>query len=204
MPLSKEDFYKEHLVLLDGAIIELVSRINIIRRYNTAMCLRDGVEHCKSRIKTPESMIEKLKKLGVEPTAENALKYTYDAAGIRVVCSFIDDVYRVADMIEHQPDITVVQEKDYIKNPKPSGYRSYHMLLDVPITIGNQTHSIHAEIQIRTVTMDCWASLEHQLRYKHDISKYNFLSGELKRCADELASTEMNFQTIRDMIQEGQ
>lgn len=199
--IAKEDFYRESLVLLEGVQIELISRIDIIRKYKAARNMRDPVEHCKGRIKAPAGMIEKLIKNGYEPTAENALKYMYDAVGVRVVCSFIDDVYNMADMIRHQPDIEIVKEKDYIKHPKPSGYRSYHILVRVPITIGAETRLINAEIQIRTVIMDCWASLEHQLRYKHDISSYNYISGELKRCADELASTEINFQTLRELIQ---
>jgi putative GTP pyrophosphokinase len=199
--ISKEDFYKENLVLLEGVQIELISRIEIMRKYKTAQNMRDPVEHCKGRIKSPNSMIEKLKKLGFEPTVENAMTKVFDAAGIRVVCSFIDDVYRIAEAIRQQPDITIIAEKDYIKNPKPSGYRSYHIQLQIPVTIGSRTENIYAEIQIRTVIMDCWASLEHQLRYKHDISRYEYISNELKRCANELASTELNFQTMRDLIQ---
>jgi putative GTP pyrophosphokinase len=199
--ISKEDFYRENLVLLEGVQIALISRIDIIRKYKTAQNMRDPVEHCKGRIKSPQSMIEKLKKLGFEPTVENAMTKVYDASGIRVVCSFIDDVYNLVYMIRQQNDIKIVSEKDYIKNPKPSGYRSYHLQIEMPITIGDKTHTVLAEIQIRTVIMDCWASLEHQLRYKHDISQFEFISGELKRCADELASTEINFQTMREMIQ---
>lgn len=196
------DFYQESLVLLEGAVIELTSRLDIIRKYRKAHHYRDPIEYCKSRIKSPASMKEKLLRHGLEPTRNNAMTKVYDAAGIRVICAFVDDVYFVAKMLHKQSDIRVLEEKDYIHNPKPNGYRSYHMIAEVPIHLGDGICRVYCEIQIRTIAMDCWASLEHQLKYKKSIANQEMIVGELKRCADEIASADLNLQTIRDMIED--
>jgi putative GTP pyrophosphokinase len=198
------EFYKEAYVLLEGAILEVLSRLDIIRKYRAAMHYKDSVEHCKARIKSAQSMQEKLVRRNLPMTAENALSEIYDAAGIRVVCTFLDDIYWVVDMLKNQQDIEVVDEKDYIHNPKANGYRSYHMILAVPIHLEGGIHKVYCELQIRTIAMDCWASLEHQLKYKKDIPNQDMIVTELKRCADEIASTDLNFQAIWDMIETAQ
>ncbi|EET84449.1 RelA/SpoT domain protein [Clostridium carboxidivorans P7] len=133
---------------------------------------------------------------------DSALKEIYDAAGIRVICPFLDDIYWIVNMLKNQQDIKVIKEKDYIRNPKPNGYRSYHMILQVPLHLENRIEMVYCEIQIRTIAMDCWASLEHQLKYKKNIPNEKMIAEELKRCADEIASTDLNLQTISDMIKE--
>jgi len=198
------EFYKESYVLLEGAIIEVMSRLDIMRKYKIAQQDKDPIEYCKARIKSIDSMIEKLanKKLPISP--ESALSQIHDAAGIRVIVRFLDDIYWIVKMLKSQQDIQVMEEKNYINNPKANGYRSYHMILKVPIHIEERVEKVYCEIQIRTIAMDCWASLEHKLKYKKNIPNQKMLIAELKRCADEIASTDLNFQTIWDMIEQEQ
>lgn len=198
----EQNFYKESYVLLEGAIIEVISRLDIIRKYRAAEQYKDPIEHYKARIKSAESMKDKLKRKNLPVTLESALKEIYDAAGIRVICTFLDDIYWIVNMLRSQQDIKVIEEKDYIHNPKPNGYRSYHMILQVPLHLENRIEKVFCEIQIRTIAMDCWASLEHQLKYKKNIPNEDMIIRELKRCSDEIASTDLNLQTIRDMIEE--
>ena len=200
MEISKEEFYGERLVCLEGVIIGITSRLNIIRKHRQIKKQRDPIEHFTARIKSPKSMLEKLERKGIEFTQDALFNEVYDAAGVRVICTYIDDVYMVAEMLASQEDIEVVEVKDYIKNPKPTGYRSYHMIIRYPLHIGAKTVKVYAEIQLRTMAMDFWASLDHKLKYKRDIPEAEMISRELRRCADEIASTEMNFQAIRDMI----
>lgn len=160
----------------------------------------DPVEHCLARIKSEDSMREKCRRRNLPETEEAALTEIFDAVGVRVVCAFINDVYMVRDYLENLPDFEIVQEKDYIRHAKPNGYRSLHLILRVHLA---EDRSYYAEIQIRTISMDTWAALEHNIRYKHKIKgNLELIESELKRCADELASTDMSMQTIRDMIRE--
>lgn len=162
----------------------------------------DPVEHCLARIKSEESMREKCRRRNLPETEEAALTEIFDAVGVRVVCAFINDVYMVRDYLENLPDFEIVQEKDYIRHAKPNGYRSLHLILRVRLA---EDRSYYAEIQIRTISMDTWAALEHNIRYKHKIKgNLDLIESELKRCADELASTDMSMQTIRDMIREAE
>lgn len=162
----------------------------------------DPVEHCLARIKSEDSMREKCRRRHLPETEEAALTEIFDAVGVRVVCAFINDVYMVRDYLENLPDFEIVQEKDYIRHAKPNGYRSLHLILRVRLA---EDRSYYAEIQIRTISMDTWAALEHNIRYKHKIKgNLELIESELKRCADELASTDMSMQTIRDMIWEAE
>ena len=164
------------------------------------------IEHIISRIKDSESMREKCRKKGLPETPASALGEVTDAIGVRVVCQFIDDVYEVAGKIREWGDCSIFKEKDYIKHAKPNGYRSYHMILvletDFEDVRGELPGHYFVEIQIRTIAMDSWASLEHQLRYKKDIKNADLIEAELKRCAGEMASTDVSMQTIRDLIKE--
>lgn len=198
---QEQDFYKESYVLLESAILEIISRIDIMRKIKANSHERDPIEHYKARIKSIDSMIDKLKRRNLPITVEHALTDIYDAAGIRIICTFLDDIYWIANMLKNQGDITVIEEKDYIRNPKSNGYRSYHMILKVPLHVENKIRNVYCELQIRTIAMDCWASLEHQLKYKKDIPNQEIITWELKRCADEIASTDLNFQAICDLIE---
>ena len=145
-------------------------------------------------------MKEKLKRKNLQVNLETALTKIYDAAGIRIICEYIDDVYSVVKMLKQFPDLKILQEKDYIKNPKENGYRSYHIVFEVPLDIAGEIHPVNIEVQIRTIAMDFWASLEHEMKYKKNIKNQEMIVEELKRCADEIATTDINMQTIRNMI----
>ena len=156
-------------------------------------------EHIKCRIKGAESLKEKLRRKGLEEKPEIGLKELSDLVGARVITHFVGDIYTILDLIKANPNWQVKEIKDYIANMKPNGYRSLHVILTVPFGIGD-VDKIDVEIQLRTIAMDCWASLEHQLKYKKDIKNTDLIVGELKRCADEMASTDLSMQTIRDLI----
>ena len=163
-------------------------------------------EHLSCRIKSEESMADKLRRLGLEATPRNALKSVMDSIGIRVVCLFIDDVYENVRQIRNLPGCSVLLEKDYIKNAKPNGYRSYHMILDVeteqPDADGQVPGHYHAEIQLRTIAMDTWAALEHELKYKKNVGNSELIVRELHRCANELAACDVSMQTLKRIIRE--
>ncbi len=162
-------------------------------------------EHCEGRIKTGESMLGKLSRRGLEENTLNALTRVYDAVGVRVVCRFIDDVYLMADLLQRRQGMRAVESKDYILRAKENGYRSYHLILrvDTPFPGPVEGKAYYAEVQLRTIAMDTWAALEHEISYKRDIPEREMIRAELKRCADELAACDVSMQAIRDMIREG-
>ncbi len=195
--MSKESIYGEYLPKLEAARDYLVKEIEVVREEMKKKYDLDPVEHLISRIKSEESMREKCRRKGFEETTESALTKIFDAVGIRVVCAFISDVYVIRDHLVQLPNCELVKEKDYIKRAKDNGYRSYHMILKV-------WGAVYVEIQLRTISQDTWAALEHHLYYKKEKMVDDVLiETELKRCADELASTDLSMQTIRDMIQAG-
>lgn len=195
--MSKESIYGEYLPKLEAARDYLVKEIEFVREEMKKKYDLDPVEHLISRIKSEESMREKCRRKGFEETTESALTKIFDAVGIRVVCAFISDVYVIRDHLVQLTNCELVREKDYIKRAKDNGYRSYHMILKV-------WGAVYVEIQLRTISQDTWAALEHHLYYKKEKMVDDVLiEAELKRCADELASTDLSMQTIRDMIQAG-
>lgn len=196
----KEGFYKENIVLLEGAIDEIETRLNIIRKYKILNNDRDPIEYISSRIKSEQSMKEKLKRKNLPINLKSALTKVYDAVGIRIVCSYIDDVYEIVNMLKKYDDLKVIKEKDYIKNPKSNGYRSYHIIFEMSLNIAGEVKKVFTEIQIRTMAMDFWSSLEHQIKYKKDIKNQEIIVKELKRCADDIATNDVNMQAIRKMI----
>lgn len=199
---AEREFYGENLILLEGAISEFLSCMDMIRRYEVQLGNRDPVASSQTRIKSAESMRQKLQRLAFPITAESAMKNVFDAAGIRLVCPFIQDIDRTAELIRAIPGVQIQTEKDYIRSPKPNGYRSYHMILSMPLRfLGNSPKTVWLEVQLRTIAMDCWANIEHQLKYKQNIPDQALLIQELKRCADEITSTDLSLQTIRDLIE---
>ena len=156
--------------------------------------LQPIVYYC-SRVKSPESMLRKLEARGFPVSLESALANAYDAVGIRLICSFASDVFAVVERLENDPDIEIDDKKDYLSYPKPNGYRSVHLCVTLKQT------GMHAEIQVRTIAMDFWATLEHQLKYKRSVSNESLIKSELKRCADEIASVDISMQTIREILQ---
>ena len=182
--------------LLEETMQMVLEEITKIRNEMAGELGMDPVEHLLGRIKSEESMREKCRRKGLPETPESALEKIHDAIGLRVVCAFLDDIYTIRDRLLALPRIRLVEEKDYIRHVKPNGYRSFHMIIIVD-------EKIYAEIQLRTISMDTWAALEHYLKYKKEIGGNTALiSAELKRCADELASTDSSMQTLRDMIRE--
>lgn len=199
---AEREFYGENLILLEGAISEFLSCMDMIRRYEVQLGNRDPVALSQTRIKSAESMRQKLQRLAFPVTAESAMKNVFDAAGVRLVCPFIQDIDRTAELIRAIPGVQIQTEKDYIRSPKPNGYRSYHMILSMPLRfLGNSQKTVWLEVQLRTIAMDCWANIEHQLKYKQNIPDQALLLQELKRCADEITSTDLSLQTIRDLIE---
>lgn len=165
-------------------------------------------EHFNARVKDEASMLEKCTRKNLPQTPESSLKKIRDAIGIRIVCGFIDDIYQTIDVIRGLEGCKIILEKDYILSAKPNGYRSYHLILEVETPyedcLGNQPGSYFVEVQLRTIAMDSWASLEHQMKYKHEIKDTKRIVRELKRCADELASCDVTMQTIRNLIRESE
>lgn len=199
---AEREFYGENLILLEGAISEFLSCMDMIRRYEVQLGNRDPVASSQTRIKSAESMRQKLQRLAFPVTAESAMKNVFDAAGVRLVCPFIQDIDRTAELIRAIPGVQIQTEKDYIRSPKPNGYRSYHMILSMPLRfLVNSQKTVWLEVQLRTIAMDCWANIEHQLKYKQNIPDQALLLQELKRCADEITSTDLSLQTIRDLIE---
>lgn len=199
---AEREFYGENLILLEGAISEFLSCMDMIRRYEVQLGNRDPVASFQTRIKSAESMRQKLQRLAFPVTAESAMKNVFDAAGVRLVCPFIQGIDRTAELIRAIPGVQIQTEKDYIRSPKPNGYRSYHMILSMPLRfLGNSQKTVWLEVQLRTIAMDCWANIEHQLKYKQNIPDQALLIQELKRCADEITSTDLSLQTIRDLIE---
>ena len=184
------------MLIYNSALKEMGTKVEILNDEFQHVHQYNPIEYVKTRLKTPESIVKKLKRYGYEDSIQNMIEYCNDIAGIRIVCSFTSDIYRLADMIGKQNDITVISIKDYIKNPKPSGYKSYHMIVTIPIFLSDRMVDTKVEIQIRTIAMDFWASLEHQLRYKSNVAVPANLSDDLKRCADVIAATDEDMQRI--------
>lgn len=174
---------KKVTLMYESALKEMETKINIISQEFELLYKYNPIEHIKTRIKTPESIVKKLKKKGLEVTYKNLVNEINDVAGIRIICSFIPDIYRMVEMFEQTPDIKIIREKDYIKNPKPSGYSSYHLIALVPVSFSKGMTNVKVEIQIRTIAMDFWASLEHKIKYKYDEKLPKNISKELIECS---------------------
>lgn len=200
---ADREFYGGALILLEGIVSEFLSCLGMMRRYQTAQGLRDPVSSVQARIKSAASMREKLTRQGLPVTRDSALQNVWDAAGVRLICPFTQNIDQTVALIRAIPGVEVLREKDYIRHPKPNGYRSYHMILSLPLRfLGKESCApVWLEVQLRTIAMDCWASIEHQLKYKRDIPDQELIIQELKRCADEIASTDLSLQTIRDLIE---
>jgi len=200
---EEHEFYGDDLILLEGVISEFLSCLAMIRRYQVSRGNRDPVASVQARIKSAASMKSKLERQGLLITADNALRTVWDAAGVRLVCPFVENIDQTVTLIRTIPGVQILTEKDYIRTPKPNGYRSYHMILSLPLRfLGPEPQrTVWLEVQLRTIAMDCWASIEHQLKYKHEIPDQKLIVQELKRCADEIASTDLSLQTIRELIE---
>lgn len=199
--IERAKAYQEIMMMYHCAIKEIVTKVEILNEELKTKFNRSPIEIIKSRIKDSESIIGKLMRKGLEVNLDS-LKELEDIAGVRIICSFIDDIYEVANMIMKQDDITVVKVKDYIKEPKESGYRSLHIIVEIPVFFSDKKQPLKVEIQIRTIAMDFWASLEHQLRYKKNYDKENDLEDNLRECANVISETDRKMQEIKRKIDE--
>lgn len=197
--LERANLFNEYMMMYNCAIKEIVTKVEILNDELKLKFGRSPIEFIQSRVKAPGSIIGKINKKNLEVNIES-IKSLDDIAGVRIICSFLDDIYRIADMIAVQDDIRVIEQKDYIKHPKESGYRSFHMVVEIPVFFSEKKEPLKVEIQIRTIAMDFWASLEHQLKYKSDIQEEDPLSIRLKQCAKVIADTDFEMQDIRTEI----
>ncbi|MDO4537375.1 MAG: GTP pyrophosphokinase family protein [Coriobacteriales bacterium] len=189
-----DDIYGTHRPHMEATLDLLVAQVKQLRAYMIQENDLDPIEHILARIKSDASMREKCRRRGLPENAYSALNLIHDALGVRIVCAFLSDVYSIRDQLKADPSLEVIEERDYIRHAKPNGYRSYHLILRTQA-------GYFAEIQLRTISMDTWAALEHHLSYKKaPAANQRLIAQELKRCADELASTDVSMQTIRDMI----
>ena len=195
------DSWNTIMFLYNAALKEVGTKLDILNDEFQHVHRYNPIEHIKTRIKTPESIVKKLKRQGHESSVENMVKYVNDIAGVRLICSFTSDIYRLAGMIGNQSDLKVLSIKDYIKNPKESGYKSFHMLVSVPIFLSDSVVETKVEIQIRTIAMDFWASLEHKIYYKFEGNAPAYISRDLKECADMVSELDEKMLSLNEAIQ---
>lgn len=194
------DSWEEVLLVYNSALKEINTKLEILNDEFQRVHKYNPIEHIKARIKSPESIVKKLKKYGYESTVSNMVKYINDIAGIRVICSFTSDIYQIAEMIAKQYDIKIISIKDYIESPKPSGYKSFHMLVTVPIFLSDRMIDAKVEIQIRTVAMDFWASLEHKMNYKFEGHAPQAIKDELVECAKMVSDLDDRMLSLNEEI----
>ncbi len=197
---NQVDTWNELTLVYRSALKEINTKFEILNDEFQQVHQYNPIEHIKARLKTPESIVKKLKKYGKESTIENMVAYVNDIAGIRVICSFTSDIYRIAEMLSNQSDIKVIEVKDYISNPKPSGYKSYHMIVTVPIFLSDRIVDTMVEIQIRTVAMDFWASLEHKINYKFEGNVPDYIRDELIACASMVSLLDDRMLSLNEEV----
>lgn len=193
--------FKKIMFVYDSALKEVETKIEILNNEFKMTSEYNPIEHITSRIKTPKSIRQKLRNIQKEFTIENIVKYINDIAGIRIICSFRSDIFRIADAISRQNDIKVLKIKDYITNPKENGYSSYHMIVAVPIYLTNTVIETKVEIQIRTISMDYWASLEHKIYYKFEGNAPEHISKDLKKCANIVSYLDERMLAINEEVE---
>ncbi len=194
------DTWNSMMLLYNSALKEMGTKVEILNDEFKHTHRYNPIEYVKSRVKRPESIIKKLKRYGYRDTIENMVTYCNDIAGLRIICSFTSDIYRLADMIGRQSDVTVISIKDYIKNPKDSGYKSYHMLVSLPIFLSDIVVETKVEIQIRTIAMDFWASLEHKIYYKFEGDAPDYISRDLRECSGIVAMLDAKMLSLNEAI----
>ncbi len=190
----------EHLY--ESAIREIKTKLEILDSEFKTKYDYNPIHHIEDRLKSPQSIIGKLQRKGLPISCKAARSYLNDIAGIRVICNYIDDIYTVSELLTSQDDINLIERKDYIANPKPNGYRSLHIVIETPVYLSETKEFVNVEVQIRTIAMDFWASLEHELKYKSDNEVSSELSRQLKECAETIAATDMQMQNIYKALKE--
>ena len=200
--LEEVENWETLMFLYDAALRQVSTKIDILNEEFAHIHKYNPIEHVKSRIKEPQSIVKKLKRQGHEVTLENMLKYIKDIAGVRIICSFTSDIYRIADMLAQQADLKVLELTDYLSQPKVSGYRSYHMLVPVPVYLSDGVVDTKVEIQIRTIAQDFWASLEHKIYYKFEGNGPAFISQELRDCARIVSELDDKMLSLNEAIKQ--
>lgn len=192
--------FRKLMMMYRCASMEIETKLNVLNAEFSLNHNRNPFESIKSRIKTPESIVEKLRRKNLPVTVQNIEQHLSDVAGIRVICSFPEDIYVVRDLLLKQDDLTLIEEKDYIRSPKPNGYRSLHLIVEVPIFLAEEKRPMKVEVQMRTIAMDFWASLEHKLKYKKSIQNADEIAQKLKESAELSALLDLQMQEIRKQI----
>ncbi|MBQ5318721.1 MAG: GTP pyrophosphokinase family protein [Oscillospiraceae bacterium] len=192
--------FSTRMQLYSGGIKEIRTKLEILDEEFKSKFSYNPIHNIESRLKSMSSIVQKIKSKGLEISIDSITENITDIAGIRVICNYIDDIYRVAEMLTVQDDITVLQMRDYIKNPKSSGYKSLHLIVEVPVFLSTGPVPMPVEIQIRTIAMDFWASLEHKLKYKNSNMVDDDLHERLKKCADEISAIDYEMQDIHNTI----
>jgi len=193
--------YRELMAYYKCAMMEIETKFNVLNQEFSLLYNRNPIESIKSRLKEPSSVIEKLMRRGLPLTIESVEQNIFDIAGIRIICSFCDDIYMLADCLLAQDDVKLVAVKDYIKKPKDNGYRSLHLIVEVPIFLAKHKKYMKVEIQLRTIAMDFWASLDHKLKYKKDVDNPELIEAQLKDCAGQIAALDKRMEDIRKQIE---
>ncbi len=197
-----KEMYDKLICYYKCAIMEIETKFRVLNEEFSLQYDRNPIETIKTRIKSTESLFRKIKKKHIPLSLEAIEEQITDIAGVRVICSFPKDIYHIAECFLRQDDITLIQKKDYIQNPKENGYRSLHLIVEVPIFLQNEKKNIRVEVQLRTIAMDFWASLEHKLRYKKDLPEEQIqeIGAELEECARISAMLDSRMQSIKDRI----
>lgn len=196
--------FMNHMQVYNAGIKEIKTKLEILDEEFRTRYDYNPIHHIESRLKSPKSILGKIRAKGLSMTYESIRENITDIAGVRVICNYIDDIYRVADLLIGQDDVQLVRVRDYIKTPKPSGYRSLHLIVKIPIFLAESTELVAVEIQIRTIAMDFWASLEHKLKYKTGNIVSEELRERLKLCADSISSIDQEMQSIHTTLQQQQ
>lgn len=195
------DNWTELKLIYSAALKQIETKFEILNEEFQHVHSYNPIEHIKSRLKTSESIVKKLRKHGYESTLDNMIKYVNDIAGVRIICSFTSDIYELADIIRSQQDIRVISVKDYIVHPKPSGYKSYHMIITIPVYLSDKILDTKVEVQIRTVAMDFWASLEHKMNYKFEGNAPEELKRQLVECAEIVSQLDERMMSLNEEMQ---
>lgn len=193
--------YKEIRMRYLCAIKEIKTKFDVLSTEFGVRYDRNPISSISTRLKNTSGILEKMRRQNIPPSLKNMQENIRDIAGVRVICSYIDDIYLLAEALVRQKDITLLAQKDYIKNPKPNGYRSLHLIVSVPVFFADESRDMTVEVQIRTIAMDFWASLEHELRYKKNVAHSADISDELRLCAETIAQTDRKMQQIRQQIE---
>ena len=198
--LGTAERLQQVLMMYSCAIREVKTKLEVLNDELSIKNSRNPIEFITSRVKQPFSIVEKLRRKGFDISLKSVMDNLNDVAGIRVICSFVDDIYSVSRMLTKQDDVKLIEVKDYIKNPKPNGYRSLHLIIEIPVFFSDSKTNLRVEVQIRTIAMDFWASLEHDLKYKKEMPDMDEIQQQLKECADTIADTDKRMMEIRDRI----